>query len=132
MVITGDEYLKRIDALNNEVWIHGERVKGKITEHPAFKGVLQSKAALYDLQHDPDLTNLLTVQPQDSTDKIGFSFHQPKTIEDLKKERRLQEFGQKRMPALWGECPITSIPALWLWHRPATYSAKTSLCLGRT
>jgi len=74
MVITGDEYLKRIDALNNEVWIHGERVKGKITEHPAFKGVLQSKAALYDLQHDPDLTNLLTIQPPDSTEKSGFPF----------------------------------------------------------
>lgn len=105
MVITGNEYLKRIDALNNEVWIHGERVKGKITEHPAFKGVLQSKAALYDLQHDPDLTNLLTVQPQDSTDKIGFSFHQPKTIEDLKKREAATRIWSKTNAGLMGRMP---------------------------
>lgn len=85
MVITGDEYLKRIDALNNEVWIHGQRVKGKISDHPAFKGLLESKAALYDLQHDPSLIDVLTFQPPNSKEKIGFSFQQPKTIDDLKK-----------------------------------------------
>jgi 4-hydroxyphenylacetate 3-monooxygenase len=105
MVITGDEYLKRIDALNNEVWIHGQRVKGKINEHPAFKGVLESKAALYDLQHDPSLIDVLTFVPPNSSEKIGFSFHQPKTIEDLKKRETATKIWAKTNAGLMGRMP---------------------------
>jgi 4-hydroxyphenylacetate 3-monooxygenase len=105
MVITGEEYLKRIDGLKNEVWIHGQRVQGNITEHPAFKGVLKSKAALYDLQHEPSLTDLLTFQPSDSAKKVGFSFHQPTTIEDLEKREAATRIWAKTNAGLMGRMP---------------------------
>ena len=50
--ITGNDYIERIDRLQTNVWIDGNLVTGNISEHPAFKGVMKSQAALYDLQHD--------------------------------------------------------------------------------
>lgn len=50
---TGEEYINRVDNAKANVWINGEQVKDKISEHPAFKGVMKTQAELYDLQHDP-------------------------------------------------------------------------------
>lgn len=50
---TGKEYIERVDQAQANVWINGEQVKGKISEHPAFKGVMKTQAELYDMQHDP-------------------------------------------------------------------------------
>ena len=80
-LVTGREYINRIDGLGNEVWIGGERVKGKLSEHPAFKGILKSKAAMYDRQvAEPDI---FTRKVPGSDDKIGFSYHQPRSKNDL-------------------------------------------------
>lgn len=48
--LNGDDFIKRIDGLNNEVWVDGKRITGKISAHPAFSGVLAMKAKLYDYQ----------------------------------------------------------------------------------
>ena len=46
---TGKEYIDRVDQAQANVWINGKQVTGKISEHDAFKGVMQSQAELYDL-----------------------------------------------------------------------------------
>lgn len=77
---TGKEYIARLKAANNNIYIHGERA-GDVTEHPAFKGVIQSMARLYDLQYEkPD--KMLYSSPL-TGEKTGMTFLQPKTIEDL-------------------------------------------------
>ncbi|PEU08235.1 4-hydroxyphenylacetate 3-hydroxylase N-terminal domain-containing protein, partial [Bacillus sp. AFS019443] len=48
---TGKEYIERVDQANANVWIDGKRVEGKISEHPAFKGVMKTQSELYDMQH---------------------------------------------------------------------------------
>ncbi|MDQ0208515.1 4-hydroxyphenylacetate 3-monooxygenase, oxygenase component [Alkalicoccobacillus murimartini] len=79
---TGKEYLDRINALNNEIWIDGEQIQGKVSEHPAFKGVLESKAKLYDqVKQDPDML-------MDSTKQNNFSYEIPRTKEQLVKRRQ--------------------------------------------
>lgn len=50
-IMTGQQYMERIDALNTYISIDGEVVTGKVSEHPAFKGIMQSQAKLFDLQH---------------------------------------------------------------------------------
>lgn len=50
-IMTGQQYIERIDALKTYISIDGEVVTGKVSEHPAFKGIMQSQAKLFDLQH---------------------------------------------------------------------------------
>lgn len=69
--IDGKHYLKRIDGLNNEIWINGEKVEGPLSVHPAFKGVMASQAKLYDLQHDQSLKNKMTYTSPETGEQIG-------------------------------------------------------------
>lgn len=36
--ISGKEYLDRINALNNEIWIDGKKVEGPVSDHPKVVG----------------------------------------------------------------------------------------------
>lgn len=85
-VITGEEYIRRIDALKSEVWINGEPVEGNISKHPAFQGVIQSQAELYDLQHRlPEMT----FSSEITGHQIRKSYLIPKTKEDLQARRNM-------------------------------------------
>ena len=76
---TGKEYVERIDALNNEIWMDGVKISGNVSEHPAFNGIIKSKSVLYDLvKQQPDVL-------MDSTKQFNFSYEIPHTKEDLKK-----------------------------------------------
>src|SRR4051794_22263534 len=59
---TGQEYVERLSQTRPAVEINGERVAGPVTEHPALSGVVRSYAELYDLQHQPDLRDVLTYE----------------------------------------------------------------------
>ncbi|WP_096199450.1 4-hydroxyphenylacetate 3-monooxygenase, oxygenase component [Bacillus sp. FJAT-45350] len=83
---TGKEYLAALDAAQNNVWIHGEKVE-KVSEHPAFKGIVQSMVEYYDLQHER-ADKMLYTSPT-SGEKVGLSYIAPKTIEDLVKRREM-------------------------------------------
>ncbi|MBS4210257.1 4-hydroxyphenylacetate 3-monooxygenase, oxygenase component [Bacillus sp. FJAT-50079] len=77
---TGKEYISRLKSANNNVYIHGERVDD-VTQHPAFKNVIQSMADLYDLQYEKS-EKMLYTSPM-SGNQVGMTFLQPKTIDDL-------------------------------------------------
>lgn len=77
---TGKEYIQRLKKANNNVYIEGERVND-ITEHPGFRGVVKSMSRLYDLQYEKP-EKMLYTSPT-TGDKVGMTFMQPKTIEDL-------------------------------------------------
>src|SRR6266700_2965489 len=47
---------------DRDVIVHGERVSGGISAHPAFRNVTASYARLYDMQHDPALRDVLTYE----------------------------------------------------------------------
>ena len=51
MLRTGEQYREGIRD-GREVWIDGERVKD-VTTHPAFKPIVDVKARMYDIQHEP-------------------------------------------------------------------------------
>ncbi len=66
--ITGNDYIERIDRLKTNVWIDGNLVTGNISEHAAFKGVMKSQAALYDMQYDASLKDVMTYQSPSTGD----------------------------------------------------------------
>ncbi|MBX5475979.1 MAG: 4-hydroxyphenylacetate 3-monooxygenase, oxygenase component [Clostridia bacterium] len=86
---TGREYLERLDSEPRDVWIQGERVVTGITQHPAFRNVTRSIAQLYDMQHDPALRDEMTYVSPSTGDRVGMSFLQPRTHEDLARRRRM-------------------------------------------
>ena len=103
--INGKTFIHRINQLNNEIWFNGEKVEGKISEHPAFTGILQTKAALYDLQYDPHLKDDMTFTSPTSGERIGLSYLQPKTKEDLVKRRKMMEHWARYTNGMMGRSP---------------------------
>lgn len=99
---TGQQYIDRLKKANNNVYIHGERVED-VTEHPAFKNVIKSMADLYDLQWEkPD--KMLYTSPT-TGDKVGKSFMQPKTVDDLIERREAIMEWQRYTGGLLGRSP---------------------------
>ncbi|MFC5602518.1 4-hydroxyphenylacetate 3-monooxygenase, oxygenase component [Sporosarcina koreensis] len=103
--INGRDYINRIDQLHNEIWYDGEKIVGPLSEHPAFRGLIQSKAALYDLQHDPNIKDEMTFVSPVSGEAIGLSFLQPKTKEDLRRRRKMTEHWARYSGGIMGRSP---------------------------
>lgn len=103
-IINGKNFIERLNGLENEIWLDGEKVSGPISEHPAFKGVLQSKAALYDLQTESTLLDELTFI-QENGERVGLSYLQPSTKEDLRKRRMMIERWARSSYGLMGRSP---------------------------
>jgi 4-hydroxyphenylacetate 3-monooxygenase len=87
---TGAEFIDRLSRTRTHVEIQGETLKGGIPDHPAFKNVVRSYAALFDQQHDPQYRNILTYPSPTTGDPVATSFLIPRTREELAK--RAQAF----------------------------------------
>jgi 4-hydroxyphenylacetate 3-monooxygenase len=85
---TGRDYIERLRASHPTVQVQGETVTTGVPDHPAFRGVVQTYAELYDMQHDPELRELLTYTSPSTGDPVGTSFLVPRTGEDLVRRRR--------------------------------------------
>ncbi|HET7658493.1 MAG TPA: 4-hydroxyphenylacetate 3-monooxygenase, oxygenase component [Bacillales bacterium] len=86
---TGKQYLDRINQAGADIMMNGKKLKGKVSEHPAFQNVMQSQARLYDLQHETALQDTLTYLSPSSGERVGLSYMVPKTKEDLIKRRKM-------------------------------------------
>ena len=102
---TGKEYIDRVDAQKANVWINGEQVVGKVSEHPAFKGVMKTQAELYDMQHDPEKRDYMTYVSPTTGNRIGTSFMQPKTKEDLVMRRKMMQEWARYNNGMMGRSP---------------------------
>jgi len=102
---TGKQYIDRVDQAQANVWINGEQVKGKISEHPAFVGVMKSQAELYDMQHDPAKKEYMTYVSPTSGERVGTSFIQPRTKEDLEIRRKMIQEWAKFNGGMMGRSP---------------------------
>ena len=103
--INGKEFIRRMNEQNAEIWLDGQQVKGLISEHSAFKGLIETKASLYDLQLSPTLTSQMTYVSPITNKRIGLSYLQPKTKSDLKKRRIMMEEWARVSCGLLGRSP---------------------------
>lgn len=99
---TGADYIKALKKAKNNVYIHGERVDD-VTEHPAFKNVIKSMADLYDLQYEKQ-DKMLYTSPT-SGDKVGMTFLQPKTVDDLIARREAMTEWARTSGGMMGRSP---------------------------
>ena len=84
MIRTGDEYRASLDD-GREVWMNGEKVKDVCT-HPQLKPVIDVRARIYDMQHDPSTKDQTTYQENGEDFAIGLRLpYEPKDWEDKRK-----------------------------------------------
>ncbi|TLS38221.1 4-hydroxyphenylacetate 3-monooxygenase, oxygenase component [Pseudalkalibacillus caeni] len=104
-VTSGKEYINRIDKLNSDIWLEGKKVAGPISNQPAFKGVIHSQAKLYDHQMLKEKTDLMTYESPSTGMRVGTSFLEPKTKEDLAKRRLMIQEWAKLTGGMMGRSP---------------------------
>ncbi len=68
------------------LWMDGERIKD-VTMDARLAGGAQSLAELYDLQCDPVMADDMTYISPSTGDRVGLSFIQPETKDDLRRRR---------------------------------------------
>ena len=88
MIRTGDEYRDSIRD-NREVFMNGERVKD-VTAHSMFKPLIDIRARMYDMAHDPATRDIMTVTQGADVNAIGSAL--PYTQEDWWAKRRATDF----------------------------------------
>jgi 4-hydroxyphenylacetate 3-monooxygenase len=103
--INGGTFINRLNRMDTEIWFNGKKIKEKISEHPAFKGIIETKAALYDLQTDPEHLKDMTYFSPATNNPVGLSFLQPKTKEDLLKRRKMVERWARHTGGMMGRSP---------------------------
>jgi len=86
---TGQDYIDRLSETRPGVYVHGALVSGPIPEHPAFRNICRTYAELYDMQHDPQLHDVMTYESPTTGDRVGTSFMAPRTMDDLVKRREM-------------------------------------------
>ena len=102
--ITGDEYLRRIRETQGEIWIDGERVRD-VTTHPATRHGARSLAHLYDMQHGPALRDTMTYVSPTSGERVGMSFLEPTTTEDLRRRSAMEYQWARYTGGMMGRAP---------------------------
>ena len=67
---TGQQVLDRLQSEPPALWVEGELVDDP-TKHPRTTNAAHSLAALYDLQHRPDLIDTMTFTSPTTGDRVG-------------------------------------------------------------
>jgi 4-hydroxyphenylacetate 3-monooxygenase oxygenase component len=82
---TGAQYTAGL-MTPRDVWIEGQQVTD-VTAHQAFAQPIASIAGLYDMQHQLELSNVLTYSSPDTADNVSTFFLTPVTSDHLLKRR---------------------------------------------
>lgn len=105
-VKNGKEYTERIDRQQINLWVQGEPVKGLLSRHPAFSGLIQSQAEMYDMQHHKQTLEQMTyVQEDGGGERFGLSFLAPRSREDLISRRIMMELWAEKHHGFLGRSP---------------------------
>ncbi len=95
-----------LDSLRDDrqIWIDGERVTNVVTDR-RFAAAAQSVADLYDMQHEPALLERMTYRAPGSGDRVGLSFIQPHSIDDLIRRREMVKIWMDATCGMFGRSP---------------------------
>ncbi|HKW04788.1 MAG TPA: 4-hydroxyphenylacetate 3-monooxygenase, oxygenase component [Nitrososphaerales archaeon] len=102
---TGKQYLHALDTKPREIWLGGRKVSGSISSHPKFKAMAKSMANLYDMQHKSELLDVMTYISPSSGERVGMSFLQPKTIDDVRRRGRMMKLWADYSGGMVGRTP---------------------------
>lgn len=102
---TGKQYMENLNRLSPEVWLHGAPIQGKLSDHMAFRGLIQSQASLYDMQFEESYRDKMTYISPDTGDRVGLSFLHPTSKTDLSRRRDMMSLWADRHHGFLGRSP---------------------------
>lgn len=85
-LMTGKQYRESLRD-QRQVWIEGEKVPD-VTRHPAFGGMIDAVARIYDMQSEPTFQDVLTYLGPNG-DRRGRFYKLPETQDDLVMRRHM-------------------------------------------
>ncbi|HEY7581409.1 MAG TPA: 4-hydroxyphenylacetate 3-monooxygenase, oxygenase component [Acetobacteraceae bacterium] len=100
---TGRAFLESLRD-DRQIWIDGERVTDLVADR-RFAAAAHSLAALYDMQHEPALLERMTYPSPDSGERVGLSFIQPRSIDDLIRRREMVKSWMDATCGMFGRSP---------------------------
>lgn len=98
---TGQEYRQSLRD-GRTIYVNGERVKD-VTTYPAFQGIIDTLASLYDLQHEHK--ELLTYPSPKTGRPVSLSFLMAEAVEEMERRVRAEEFRAEATCGLMGRLP---------------------------
>lgn len=104
MARTGKDYVEALRANPPNLWLKGEKIEDPTT-HPAFRGVVQSMAELYDMQHEAEYADTLTYPSPSTGDPVGTSLLQPRSKDDLWSRSAAHKAWADRTLGMMGRTP---------------------------
>jgi len=87
-----------------QMWIDGELVHD-VTRDRRFAAAAHTMAELYDMQHAPSLCGKLSYISPTSGERVGLSFIQPKSIDDLVRRREMVKVWMDATCGMFGRSP---------------------------
>lgn len=102
-LLTGARYRAELDD-GRELYLDGQRVTDPAT-HPAFRPAVDELARLIDLQHEPEHQDLLTWKDPDTGLRLARGYQPPRTLEELRTQRRSAEFWHAESLGQHGRSP---------------------------
>jgi 4-hydroxyphenylacetate 3-monooxygenase len=100
---TGKELLQSLQD-GRQVFIDGERIKD-VTADPRLAAAAASLADLYDMQHDPALLERMTYFPPGCAERVGLSFIEPRSVDDLIRRRDMVKLWADATCGMFGRSP---------------------------
>ena len=96
--MTGSRYIESLKD-GREVWLDGKKVDD-VTTHPAFSGMVNELARIYDLQHTEPYRDQMTFVSPVTENRCSLSWLLPRSLDDLKRKRRNSELWNEQS---WGQ-----------------------------
>jgi 4-hydroxyphenylacetate 3-monooxygenase len=100
---TGEQVLAGLRD-GREIYIDGERV-ADVTRDPRLAGGARTVADLYDFQHRPDLVDAMTYLSPSSGERVGLSFIEPRSHDELRRRRVMVKHWHDRTLGMFGRAP---------------------------
>ena len=101
---TGKQVLDRLRTAPPSLWVEGALVEDPTT-HPRTRNAAHSLAALYDLQHRPDLVDTMTFASPTSGARVGMSFLVPESKDDLRRRSAMHKVWADACLGFMGRTP---------------------------
>ncbi len=120
---TGAEYIEGLRTHAPDLWIEGRPVEDP-TSHPAFRNVIRSLVALYDMQNDPVLREEMTYVSPSSGQRVGLSFLVPRSRDDLVRVRAMMKRWADYSGGMLGRTPDYLNRSLMAYGTAADYCGE--------
>jgi 4-hydroxyphenylacetate 3-monooxygenase len=100
---TGKEFLESLQD-GRQIFMDGEAI-ADVTRDKRLAGAARSLAELFDMQHDPALHDRMTFASPSSGDKVGLSFIEPHSVDDLVRRRGMVKIWMDATCGMFGRSP---------------------------